>query len=611
MAEGDTGGSGAAAHDEPAVRVLIADDSEALRAVVRITAESQGWIVLEARDAAETVDLARSQRPELLLLDLDFGSGPDGIAVLGEVRASAQLRELPVVVLTGSLDAVQKARATAMGATVMLKPFSPLDLIGTIRQVLGIEVDGRHLGLQLVHEGALTAHQLERALDQQAAREQDGDRVPLGRVLLDQGAISEDELANALRAQSALPPDKRRGGPRIRKASRVLIVDDSAPVRDGIRALVKTDPSLRAVGEAANALEGLKLARALRPDLILLDNEMPGQRGLELLPTLRAELPKSRVVMFSMSQSISDQAHALGASAVVSKDGGEATLLETLRQVRRGDDATTVRLAAFARLQRERPRVPARQLGILLGAVFGFGILYLLTEPELGAASAILGVISVAVAGALLGPELGVISAILVIALTYALWAMTGHLVGETVFRVGSGIGALTLLGIGAGAGAFRVSALRRTDVLLAEAIGASAAGGERFVRTVRSALACDAAMLFALSTDGRQLRVVSLAGVHLNDERTFVGLPALARSLREARVVVIGSGEDLIDGARVAAFAPIVSEDGAPLGVLAVFYRRSVTLSEHDHRRLRAAAIAAEAALVPASQLRPAPIAR
>ena len=63
------------------MRVLIADDSDALRAVVRITAESQEWIVLEARTAAETTDLARSQRPDLLLLDLDFGAGPDGVSV--------------------------------------------------------------------------------------------------------------------------------------------------------------------------------------------------------------------------------------------------------------------------------------------------------------------------------------------------------------------------------------------------------------------------------------------------------------------------------------------------------------------------------------------------
>jgi DNA-binding NarL/FixJ family response regulator len=593
--------------DHP-VRVLVADDSDALRAVVRITAESQGWIVLEARTAAETTDLAHSQRPDLLLLDLDFGTGPDGVSVLGELRSSPELRALPVVVLTGSLDVAQRDRAAALGATVMLKPFSPIDLIGTIRSVLRIEVDGRHLGLRLVHEGALTASQLERALDQQAAREQDGDRVPLGQVLLAQGAVSEDELGSALRAQSAQPQGRRRIGPRIRKASRVLIIDDSTAVREGIRALVGTDASLRTVGEAANAMDGLKLARALRPELILLDNEMPGQRGIELLPALRAELPHSKVIMFTMSPSITDEAQALGASAVVQKDGSEATLLETLRHVRRGDDATTVRLAAFARLRRDRPRLPARQLGILAAAVVGYGVAYLVAEPTLGAAASIVGVVSVAIAGVLLGPELGVIAAILVIALTYALWGMTGHLFGETIFRVGSGIGALTLLGLGAGAGALRVSALRRSDGFIAEALAGGADGPEAFVRRARSALGCDAVILFGLSSGGRQLRVVCTTGVSgFDDDRTFVGLPALARSVREGRVVVVGSGNDLISGARSAAFAPVTAEDRTPLGVLAVFYRRAVALSPRELRRLRAVAIAGEALLASDPQLRPA----
>src|SRR5256885_1951799 len=144
--------------------------------------------------------------------------------------------------------------------------------------------------------------------------------------------------------------------PELDIASRVLIVDDSAAVRAGLRALVATDPSLRTVGEAANAVEGLEVARTTSPDVVLLDNEMPGMRGIELLPVLRRELPGSHIVMFTLSPAISDEARALGASAVVSKDGGDATLLDTLREVRRGDRSTTVRLATVARLRRERPR---------------------------------------------------------------------------------------------------------------------------------------------------------------------------------------------------------------------------------------------------------------
>jgi CheY-like chemotaxis protein len=339
-------------------------------------------------------------------------------------------------------------------------------------------------------------------------------------------------------------------------ASRVLIVDDSAAVREGLRALVATDRSLQTVGEAANGEEGLVLARTLSPDIILLDNEMPGMNGIELLPALRQELPGTRIVMFTLSPAISDEARALGASAVVSKDGGDATLLETLRQVRRGERSTTVRLATVARLRPARPRLPFGRLGIVLAAI------------------AVYLVVVSATAGAL--PT------------------------GETALMLGgSALGAIVIAAILAGAGALRpIGGQRRADRLLGEATGATLSADD-VVRRTRAALGCDAAMLFAISGPGRRVRVVSTVGVSDFDaERTFLGLPALARSLREARIVETSSSDDLVADSSSATFAPIISSDGTALGVLAIFYRRTVVLTHPDHRRLRAAAIAAEGAI-------------
>ena len=384
-------------------------------------------------------------------------------------------------------------------------------------------------------------------------------------------------------------------------ATRVIIIDDSAAVRDGIRALVATDPSLRTIGEASNATDGLVLARELRPDLILLDNEMPGTLGIDLLPTLRSELPDTRVVMFSMSPSIAERARSLGASAVVAKDGGDATLLEALRQVRRGDDATTVPLAAYARLRPVRPPVTGRQLGVVFAALAAYGTGYLVSEPTLGAGAAIVGVAAAVGAGALLGPMLGALAGILVISLTAGLWTITGHAVDGTSARAGGAIAAVALVGLGAGAGALRILWRRRhgSDAYLADAIGARAGGPDELVRRLPAALGCDAAILFGLSNGGRRLRVVSTTGVSgFDDERTFVGIPALAEAVREARIVVIEAGDDLIAGARSAAFAPAIAADGTPVGVLAVFYRSLVALNVRDEQRLRDAAAAAEAML-------------
>lgn len=344
--------------------------------------------------------------------------------------------------------------------------------------------------------------------------------------------------------------------PELDIASRVLIVDDSAAVREGLRALVATDRSLRTVGEAANGEEGLELARALSPDIILLDNEMPGKNGIELLPAFRHELPGTRIVMFTLSPAISDEARSLGASAVVSKDGGDATLLETLRQVRRGERSTTVRLATVARLRADRPRLSFGGLALVVVAVAGYAV------------------IASAVAGA--------------------------RSSGETALVIGgSALGAIVVVAILAGAGAFRpISGRRRSDRLLGEAIGTDLRPDD-LVRRTRAALGCDAAMLFALSGAGRRVRVVSTVGISDFDaERTFLGLPALARSVREARIVETSSSDDLVADSSSAAFAPIISSAGTALGVIAVFYRRTRVLTHPDHRRLRTAAIAAEAAI-------------
>jgi hypothetical protein len=67
---------------------------------------------------------------------------------------------------------------------------------------------------------------------------------------------------------------------------------------------------------------------------------------------------------------------------------------------------------------------------------------------------------------------------------------------------------------------------------------------------------------------------------------------------VREARIVETSSSDDLIADSSSAAFAPIISSAGTPLGVIAVFYRRTTVLTHPDHRRLRTAAIAAEAAI-------------
>ena len=111
----------------------------------------------------------------------------------------------------------------------------------------------------------------------------------------------------------------------------MLLIDDNAGVRAGVRALLSGEPALRVVGEAANGRDGLDRARELRPELIVLDQEMPGLSGVQILPALRLLLPATRVTFFTLSVEVEALALALGAAAVVAKEE-PALLLATLRR---------------------------------------------------------------------------------------------------------------------------------------------------------------------------------------------------------------------------------------------------------------------------------------
>ncbi len=183
-------------------KVLIADDSEGLRLVMRITVESQGWSVLEAPNGYDALAIAADQRPDLIVLDLNFGDDLDGIEVCRQLRAATPTADVPVIVLTASERVQDRAGALAAGATEYLtKPFSPLDLLELMRRTLGQYFAGAGLGLYLVDAGVLTAAQLQLALVRQRQRAGTGERIQLGAMLAEQGVISEDDLARALARQ--------------------------------------------------------------------------------------------------------------------------------------------------------------------------------------------------------------------------------------------------------------------------------------------------------------------------------------------------------------------------------------------------------------------------
>lgn len=96
---------------------------------------------------------------------------------------------------------------------------------------------------------------------------------------------------------------------------RVLLVDDHKLFRSGIRALLARQADIEVVGEAADGLDGVKQARQLMPDIVLLDLHMPGVGGREAVRTLREELPLTKVLMLTVSEDAEDLLETLRAGA--------------------------------------------------------------------------------------------------------------------------------------------------------------------------------------------------------------------------------------------------------------------------------------------------------
>jgi len=129
---------------------------------------------------------------------------------------------------------------------------------------------------------------------------------------------------------------------------RVLIVDDHAVVRSGIRLLLSQEPDLDPVGEAGTGREAVFRARALNPDVILLDVVMPDQTGLDVLPTLVHEHPDAKVLLLSMQDDprYVQEAFAAGASGYVLKEAADAEVVEAIREVAKGNRYVNAQLGA-------------------------------------------------------------------------------------------------------------------------------------------------------------------------------------------------------------------------------------------------------------------------
>jgi two-component system response regulator NreC len=118
----------------------------------------------------------------------------------------------------------------------------------------------------------------------------------------------------------------------------VVLVDDHAVVRSGLHLLLDAQEDIEVVGEAGNAKDAIFRARALKPDVILLDVVMPGESGIEVLPKLLKESPETKVLVLSMQDDPSyvREAFAAGASGYVLKEAVDEEVVSAVREIASG-----------------------------------------------------------------------------------------------------------------------------------------------------------------------------------------------------------------------------------------------------------------------------------
>ncbi len=154
--------------------------------------------------------------------------------------------------------------------------------------------------------------------------------------------------------------------PRKHRVS-VVVVDDHAVVRAGVRTLLGVDPNLQIVGESSDVASALRVVAAEQPDVLLLDLNLPDGSGLDALAPIAAAAPRTRIIILTMQEgpAFASRALAAGAHGYLLKEAAETELLTALHAVMGGatylDPRVGAALASNAELERRDPVLTDRE----------------------------------------------------------------------------------------------------------------------------------------------------------------------------------------------------------------------------------------------------------
>jgi DNA-binding NarL/FixJ family response regulator len=151
------------------------------------------------------------------------------------------------------------------------------------------------------------------------------------------------------------------------KPIRILSVEDHPVFREGLSAIISSQPDMLMVAQATNAIEALDEFRKHRPDITLMDLRLPGTNGTDTLTTIRGEFPNARVIMLTTSDSDGEIQRAMkaGASAYILKSVPKNELLAAIRSVHAGRRHVPPEVAARLAEHMGEEDLTSRELEVL------------------------------------------------------------------------------------------------------------------------------------------------------------------------------------------------------------------------------------------------------
>ena len=158
------------------------------------------------------------------------------------------------------------------------------------------------------------------------------------------------------------------------KKIRILLADDHLVVRMGIASILSYEDDLAVVAEASDGREAVRLAKQLRPDVVLMDLVMPHMGGVEATAAIRAACPDTRVIILTTYGTSSDLKSAMdaGACGALSKTSSQREIIDALRKTASGRQVVSREFVHSLKTAAEPPKLSLRQLETLTYIAKGF-----------------------------------------------------------------------------------------------------------------------------------------------------------------------------------------------------------------------------------------------